>query len=423
MLLSPDQHQIETIEYASNHSYSILALDMGLGKSYCALSLWEKLRGHCLIVCPAYLILNWKSEIEKCLGLDVVVTAIKKGSDIYDLVDTDIAIISYDLAQKAESLFGWCDMLIIDEGQELKSMKAKRTEFMHRVVFENSIPRLHILTGTPIKNRVEEYYSLIALCNYDPALKSSPFLDKFPDSVTFADYFSFRREYTIEIRGRFVSIVKWEGSRNEAELKGYLKGHYIRFTSDQVLKIELPRNKDILISEVPDKSLLAEFENYYEDEENKTTGPSKKAEAALKKVPFTVNYVKKLLEEIECVPIYTDHVESCKALAKAFGCPAITGEMAPDKRITLAHEFQAGKHRVLCATIKSFSTGVTLTRANNLVFNDYPWVPGDIKQAIYRVHRRDQTKRAIIHRVLGSPQDKYILETLESKNSTIDKVV
>jgi superfamily II DNA or RNA helicase len=424
MLLKPDPHQIETVKYMLKNPYSIAALDMGLGKSFCALLVWRKLRGNCLIICPAYLVMNWHAEIKKCLGEEPIVTIIRKGKDIYEIFDSDFVIISYDLAQKSEQLFEWADMVILDEGQELKSMKAKRTEYLHRVIYENSIKRLHILTGTPIKNRVEEYYSLMALMNYDPRNKKSTFLERFPDSITFADHFSFRREFTMDINGKWVTVVKWEGVRPEriAELKGNLKEHYIRFTADKVLKLDLPRVIEVLVSDTEDKKLLQSFTNYYESGDNDSVAPTAKAEAALRTVPFTIQYTKKLLEEIECVPIYTDHVESAKALAAAFGVEPITGAMNPAKRVKMGQAFQRGEMPVLVATIKSFSTGVSLTRARDLVENDPSWVPGDQKQVIYRIHRRDQKHPCRIHRMLGSPQAKYIYDALAVKTETINLV-
>lgn len=432
MKLTLDPHQIETVEFALTNPYSIFALDMGLGKTATALAVWERLKGNCLVICPGYLRLNWLLEIRKCFGDEPIVTVIQKGKDLYDIFDSDFVIISYDLAQKSEQIFEWADMVFIDEGQELKSMKAKRTEYIHRVVYENSIKRLHILTGTPIKNRVEEYYSLMALCNYNPQLKKSDFLDRFQNSIDFADYFSFRKEFTMEVNFRYITIVRWEGVRNVDELKNYLKNIYIRFASDQVLTLAEPRTKDILLSEVPDMGLLKEFEGgaFYDEEtygeydEDRPTISTRKAMAALKKVPSTVNYVQHLLEEgVDCVPIYTDHVESCKAIAKAFNVEPITGQMSPNKRMEIGRRFQSGEGRILVATVKSFSTGIDLTRANNLVFNDYPWVPGDIKQTIYRIHRRNQKRHCTIHRILGSPEDAKILETLESKASDIAKVI
>lgn len=423
MLVPLDDHQIKTRDYCIRHPFSLMALEQGLGKSSCALAIWEQLGGNCLVVCPSYLRTNWLNEIRKFLGPGPLVTMISKGSDIYDIVDSDFVLVSYDLAQKSEQLFEWADMVFFDEGQNLASMKTKRTQYMHRVIFENSVQRMHILTGTPIKNRVEEFYSLLAMCNYDPKLKASGFLDRFPDSVTFADYFSHREQYTMEVGGRWFTVIKWAGIQRVDELKKYLKGHYIRFASKDILKLDVPRMKDILISTIPDNKLLEEFQNYYSDEDNHSVKSNYKAEAALNKVPFTVQYVRGLLEEIESVVVYSDHVASAEALGLALGVPAITGKMPAAKRAEIGNEFQDGRSRVLVATIKSFSTGVTLTRANNLVFSDYPWIPGDMSQAIYRIQRRGQTKPCVIHRVLGSPQDFEVLRAVESKTVTINKII
>ncbi len=419
MLLPLDPHQIATVEYALKHPYSIFALEMGLGKSACALATWEKVGGRLLIICPAYLILNWKNEIRKFRGAGPVVAAITSSKAIYNLWDADVAIISYDLAQKAKSYFEWAEMIVIDEATYLKSMKAKRTDAIHKGVFENSTKRVHLLTGTPIKNRVEEYYSLIALCNYNPQLQGPKFLEKFPDVITFADHFSNRREYKINVGYRRVTVVKWEGVRNPEELKSYLKDIYIRFKD--VIGLSPVLYKDIPMADAEEPELLKAFEAF--TKENKNISPTLKAQAALKKVPFTAKYVKDLLEEVGSVVVYTDHVQSCLELGKLLDAIPITGQTPMTVRSSVADGFQKGELKVIVATIGSFSTGITLTASNNLVFNDYPWVPGDMAQAVYRINRRGQTKRCVVHRILGSPQDQYILNAIEDKQLTIDKVM
>lgn len=422
MKLTPDPYQVETINYMIKHPYSIAALEMGLGKTLCALGVWEKVGGKCLVICPAYLVLNWQNEIRKCLGDDPIIGIVRKGVEIKKAGRHDFRVISYNLAQKAEHFFEWADMVILDEGHEIKSMKAKRTEFIHKAVYENSIKRVHVLTGTPISNRVEEYYSLLALMNYNPDIKDSEFLSRFPDSIAFADYFSHRHEFTIEIRNRFIPIVKWTGVRNQKELKKYLENKYIRFKSEDVLSLDPIRFKDVLMSEKADMGLLDAFNSWANIEGNERATPNKKAEAALNTSPFTIQYVKGILEEVDSVVIYTDHVESCKAIAKALDMPAITGEMSATRRHEIGKNFQAGNGRGIVATIKSFSTGVDLTRAKDMVFNDPPWVPGHLKQAIYRIQRKNQTSRCTIHRIHGSPQGKTIYETLEDKLKTIERV-
>lgn len=418
MQLRPYQKQ--AIDYGITAPYSILALDPGLGKTRCAIDIHQRLGGNCLVVAPSYLIGNWIAEIKKWGRPGLLITAIKKGSDIYDVFDSDFVLVSYDLAQKAEQFFDWADMVILDEAHLIKSQKAKRTQFIHKAIYENSIKRVHLLSGTPIKNRVEEFYSLLALCNYQPG-KESRFLDEFPDSIGFADYFSYRQEYTIEIGHRLVRIIKWSGLRNEIELKNHLKGHYLRIKSEDVLDLPPVIFKDIHVSDSQDEELKHAFDAYFKPEENRKTNPTAKSQAALRKATITARYAEGLLEETDAVVIYTDHVDASELIAKHFNVTALNGTVSAHRRMEIANEFQAGGKNVLVCTIGAMSTGINLTRSNHLVLNDYPWVPGDLKQTIYRIQRLGQKQRCVVHRMIGSPQDEYIMDTIQAKIETIEE--
>lgn len=420
LLLKPKETQLKARKFAIEHPYSILAMDPGMGKTLTALITWMEAGGRLLIVCPAFLVLNWKYEIKKTLGDEPIVTVIQTGKEIYNIFDTDIAIISYDLAQKAEYFFEWADVAVFDEGQNLKSMKAKRTQFIHKAVYENSIPKVYILTGTPIKNRVEEFYSLLAICYYRPEENKSDFLERFPDSITFADYFSFRHQYNYEYRpGRFIPIVKWTGFRNLKELRKYLAPIYLRMKSDLKLGLYF---KDIIVSEKKNDALWKAFQAFVNDEDKQGTGPTVKAEAALATAPFTVRYTKALLEDSECVVILTDHIESCKLIAQKFDTVPIYQGTSMPARQRLVERFQAGEMKAIVGTYGTLGEGRTLTRAFNEVLNDPPWVPGTLKQAYHRIHRESQTKNCWVHRMLGTPQCEKIYEALYDKQQTIEAV-
>lgn len=422
------EYQERAISYALYNPYSILALDPGLGKTRCAIEVRERLDLNCLVVCPSYLIDNWGKEIAKWGKKDTQTTLFKAGKDIYEPSDSDFVVTSYELVQKAEHLFDWADMVVLDEAHAIKSMKAKRTQFIHKNIYENSVPRVHLLTGTPIKNRVQEFYSLLALCFYRPDAADVKFLDFYPSEIDFADKFSYRDEYEIEINGRYVTIVKWQGLRNTEELREHLKGKYIRIKSSDVLDLPPIINKSFQVSDSDDKELLSAFQSYFEDgydlERKERTGsvlPEHKAKAALKKVPFTIKYAENLLEEVDCILIYSDHIESAEAIAKHFKVEALTGKMPASKRSQMADDFQAGKGNVLVCTVGAMKEGKDLFRSNHIIFNDYPWVPGDLKQVIYRIQRIGQKQTCFVHKVVGSPQDAYIMDVLESKLETIEK--
>lgn len=414
------EKQKRAFRYLLKHPYSILAMDPRLGKSRVLIKLQRKLKLNCLIICPGYLVPNWYDQIRFWFGKKPVITTIMKGSDIYDVFDSDFVIVSYNLAMKAPWFFEWADMIGLDEGHHLKSMEAKRTEFVHKNVYENSVPRLHILTGTIIKNRVKEFYSPLALTYYNPKTTDPEFLKKYPSEIDFADEFSYREQYKLQINNKWVTIVKWSGLRNLQRLKKHLKGRYIRIRADAG---DLPPITpiEVMVSNNPDKKLLEAFTTFFMEDGKGSVKPDIKAEAALKKVPFTIKYVEDLLVEKECALVYSDHRAPVEEIAKHFGVVAVTGKMTAKRRSQVVKDFQAGKTRLIVATVGALKEGSDIYRSEDIVFNDYPWTPGDITQVINRIRKLGQKKPCTVHKIIGSPQDEYIISTLEAKIEVIER--
>lgn len=417
--LIPDQDQVDAIQFSLGSPYNIIALQMGMGKTLVGIAVKDSFQNRrCLVICPSYLVPNWPSEIEKSLDGQVV-TVFKKHSDVYYPFDSDFVIVSYDIAIRYEYLFEWANMVLIDEATALKSMTAKRTTAIHKYIFENNIPRVHLMTGTPIKNRVAEFYSLIAICNYNPKIVESKFLKEFPTAIDFADRFSHRKEFDTFVGKRRIRVVQWEGLKNEEELRGWLKGIYISRKS----KMPPISFQDIRIGDFDDSELLKEYMAAEEGDIGSVKTPAKVA-AAIRKVPMTVQYVRAKIENGEVegpIIIYTDHVESCELLAQAFEVAAITGKMSPAQRHEMKEKFQAGEIPVLVATIGSFSSGYTLTRSNYMVFNDFCWTPGDMDQCYFRINRKGQDRPCFVDRLFGSKQDEYIFRKQIEKYNVIKK--
>jgi len=416
--------QRQLFQFGLDHNYSLLCADMRLGKSSTTIWLQQHRKARCVVVCPSYLILNWQKEINKWAP-NAKVAMFRKGIDIRDPGSIDFVVTSYDLVQKAEHLFEWATMIVVDEIHAIKSLKSKRAQFLHKAIFENSIKYVHGLTGTPIKNRVREFYSLLALMYYDPALTTCEFLDKYPDEITFAEQFSYRQSFDIKVKTKrgaqfTVPIVKYEGLRNLPELKSWLSGRYIRIRAEPG---DLPpiSYRDILISDSSDKALLAAFTAFFEGEDSHLVRPDVKVQAALTKVPFTIKYVDNLMESVDCCLVYSDHREPVHAIAKHFDAPAVTGEMPASKRAQLVTDFQAGKIPILCATIGALKEGADLFVAKDLVLNDVCWVPGDLLQVVNRMRALGEKDPRTVHRILGSPQDSIIYEMLEKKQRVIDQ--
>jgi SNF2 family DNA or RNA helicase len=276
------------------------------------------------------------------------------------------------------------------------------------------------LSGTIIKNKLPDLWVPLAICSQcqenTNGLKLTGELQKY---YQFCRYFC--NIETIKIRDR--RIEKFGGIKDEKipEIKALLKDKYIRFNLADVFK-DMPEiiEKDVYIElkEVP--GLKEQYENYMAGSK---VDPTAKSMSALLKVPATLEYLESFIESGESAVIFTDHIASAKELGEKLKCPYVTGQTDSAKRSSLVDEFQAGKFQFLVATIGSLSVGVTLTRANHVVFNDISWGNSDNMQARSRIHRIGQTKTCFAHYILGSETDAYMKRTVEAKARTVFRVL
>lgn len=374
----------------------------GLGKTLQAIEMVKACPIIGLVVAPAMLVHNWKSEFEKFSDLKVKINP--KETDH----DYAVAIISYSQLHKYEWLFDAVDIVVADELHYVKNPEAKRTKLFHQYLKQSLPDRFIGLTGTPIKNRVGEWYSLLALCSYNPNNNSGKKItDKF-NYWTFQRHFS--HEHTFEVHGR--RVTKYEGHKNVDELRTYLEGKYLRRKASEVLDLPPIVRKDILIDpDYIDKEMLEAWNN--RDDENFMKC---KVNSALIKASHTVKYVKELWDQgEEPIVIFSSHVAPAREVAKKLKIPYVDGSVSLERRDEIVKQFQAGKHRAIVATTGALSVGVTLTRARNLIFNDFPFVPGDIAQAEKRIHRIGQEGSCVIHRMLYGKIDRKISADLDKK--------
>jgi SNF2 family DNA or RNA helicase len=424
--VEPFEFQLEAIDYALKHKYSINAYDMGLGKSLIAIAVANNLRAKTLIVCPAFLKYGWQAEINKFCDTPKSTSVFKFPQQIlgHPAELDDFIIINYEQLLYAEELFKWADFVVVDEAHCLKSLKAQRTILFDTYLYNEEPANLLLLTGTPIQNRVEELYSLLSFMAYDPSESNGKKISDLCDNFyEFCDTFSHKRR--VYIKGR--TVIKWEGLKNEALLKSFLEDKFIRKLQQDVHTLPEMFEKEVIIKHTDDKKLASAWDSF--NLNNSKTDSSSKRKSAEAKAGFTAKYVKALLvEESSCV-VFSDHREPVKAIYEALNklkkntCAMIMGDTPMHKRHEYVKDFQAGKINVIIATIGAASVGLTLTKAQHIVFNDISWVSGDNAQARKRIHRIGQDKECFIHYIMGSNQDRYITNLLRKKMRVINRVV
>ena len=164
-----------------------LADDMGLGKTVQVIALLVHVHGRSgrsgrtgsanasdgpsLIVAPASLIANWKSELERFAPRLKVFTAHPSETDI-DLNDAaaleaalggvDVALCTYGVVTRSAALRSraW-RLAVLDEAQAIKNPGAQQTRAVKALTASARIA----LTGTPIENRLSDLWSLFDFLN------------------------------------------------------------------------------------------------------------------------------------------------------------------------------------------------------------------------------------------------------------------
>ena len=389
--------QKEGLDFALKHPYHINNFQAGLGKTITSLAVAYETKSKTLVVCPAFLKNNWLKEIEKFTeGLD-------------------ITVVSYSSLGKLDSSIDY-DMVICDECHYLKNYKAKRTEALHDLLIFKKPKYFMGLSGTPVSNRVSEFWSLLQACYYGGSYGSfKPFYRLY---YKFCNTFS--NERTFEVNG--IPIVRFDGIKNVERLKELIKPVLIRRRADQVL--DLPDEIEIEVvgkSKKYDEDLKKAFELFKVDPKEPAY-MSLKSMNALAKVDTTIKHAKELIEQGNRPLIFTCHRASAKKLAEKLKCRLITGEIDADKRQAIIDEFNSGVGECLVCTIGSTSTGFNITGTNYTIFNDLPFVPADIEQAKKRTLRIGQTKKCFYYYIFTSDVDKKLSDMIQRKSKDIRKI-
>ena len=97
----------------------------------------------------------------------------------------------------------------------------------------------------------------------------------------------------------------------------------------------------------------------------------------------------------------------------------ISGSVSMKKRDTIVQRFQNGEIEVLCCTIASAGVGLTLTKSNHVIIAESDWVPGNLNQAIDRVHRMGQKLPVFIFRMVTKGTIEERIQILKSEKSEL----
>ena len=148
---------------------------------------------------------------------------------------------------------------------------------------------------------------------------------------------------------------------------------------------------------------------------------------AIAKTSATLDFVRGAIDQGEKVIVFSCFDDPIQKLAREFGTSAVvlTGKTPGTTRQTVVDLFQHDEDvRVLLANIIAGGTGLNLTAATQVVFNDLDWVPTNHWQAEDRAYRIGQTRTVnVTYFVAQDTIDDFVHAVLETKAALVSAIV
>ena len=422
-----------------------LADDMGLGKTVQLLALLSTRRGMprkapALLVIPASLLANWKSEIARFLpSLRVVILHASEQDngrvtppDAATLEAADLAITTYALVARLPWLAEqeW-QAVVLDEAQAIKNPGTRQTRAVKKLRAERRIA----MTGTPVENRLGDLWSIFDFLN--------------PGLLGTADQFA---KFSASLRDRPQGVVR---------LRTVIRPYVLRrLKTDRSIITDLPEKVETKTfaalsrrQTVLYRQLLEELERQLEtldgiarkglvlatllrckqicNHPDHYLGTGAFAETDSGKFVRLREICETVQAKRERMLVFTQFREMAAPLhdflAGVFGRPGLVmhGGIAARQRGALVARFQGDDYvPFFVLTVKVGGVGLNLTRANHVVHFDRWWNPAVENQATDRAFRIGQQRDVLVHKfVVSGTIEERIDAMLEEKGKLAGDVV
>jgi SNF2 family DNA or RNA helicase len=433
-MYTPFAHQRATAEFAASNPRCFILSSPGTGKTNAVAwaadyLLTKKLIQRVLVVCPVSIMdTAWRADLFRTLMHRKVgiATGTRAQREAVIKGDYEFVIINFDGVKVVHSALaaGGFDLIIIDEASMVKNVQTDRWKALNALASPGV--RVWAMTGTPAAQSPLDAYGLAKLVNPSTVPRSfAQWRDKVMTKIT---------------------NFKWVPRPDATDIVHSVLQPAIRFTKEECL--DLP-DQLYTSREVP---LTPQQQKYYDTirtnmmalaaGEEITAANAAALIGKLVQISLGAVYtdtkevvqfdVSKRIDELMSIVESTDHKVLVfvpyrhvldmleEELAKRLGDPKqvthIHGGTPSGQRADIIKEFQTqDRLKVLLLIPQATSHGITLTRADQIVW----WGPvtstETYLQANARAHRAGQTNKVTVTHLQSSPVERKMYAALQGK--------
>ena len=427
------EYQKEGVEFLMQGS-GLLADQMGLGKTIQVLLAIKNKQDKTLFIVRSSTLWQWLNEFKE--WVDPTPLGIFMIRSSKDFVPPGFAtyLISMDTFGRGNPHLKSLGIktIVVDECQSFKDQAAKRSRALIEFVEENNIERKIFLSGTPIKNRADEYFTTLNLL----------------DPEEFSSIEKFRRKWLIQDnKGRWSNINPYV----EDDFREHISQYVLRRETKDVMKDLPPFRRTFETICIEDENLKSAYNKEAEKLQNIVDAKSKinffdvqdslmtlRRITGMAKVDFAVEYIETFLNTLDHDELNPDEKIAIGIHHKAvrdmlfyklselgLNPLKLSGEDNSDDKERIKKEFQKPENRILIINMLAGGVGMDgLQCCSNILCLERQWNSADEEQFEGRFHRNGQKNPVLAEYMIAkNTVDDYFCALVERKREIFGQVV
>lgn len=438
-MYTPFKHQRTTASFLSLHKRAFCFNEAGTGKTSSVIWAADYLMNQgrvkrVLVICPLSIMYSaWQADIFKTAMHRSVAVAYGSAEKRKKIIngEYEFVIINYDGVGIVmdEVMKAGFDLIVVDEANAYKSTSTKRWKVLAKIMNPNT--RLWMLTGTPASQSPLDAFGLARLVAPNNVPKyATAWRDKvmqqitrfkwIPKKTSKDDVFRalqpairFSKEECLDLpevlyQTREIPISS-QASKYYKELKEQM---LIQAAGEKVSAVNAAANLNKLLQ-------LSGGAVYTDTGEVIEFDVNSRLQALMEVIDETEHKVIVFVPYRHTIELVTRYL-----VKENVTCEIINGEVSASDRGDIFKRFQENEHpRVLVIQPQSASHGVTLTKANTVVF----WSPvmsvETYLQCVARIDRVGQQNKMTVVHIQGSDVERKMYQMLQGKVDAHEKLV